>query len=113
VGGREAQVDHEALLEAKDETIQVMKEHLRLRAEEIHRRDVIISQLTQANAALAQRVPELEAPAGETASFQVHEDASGGPSRNGEGVGAPPTDRKPQNGFGAREPWYRRWWFGG
>jgi hypothetical protein len=61
-GGREAQVDHEALLEAKDETIRILEEQLRLRAEEIQRRDVIISQLTQANAALAARVPELEAP---------------------------------------------------
>jgi len=33
-----------------------------LRAEEIQRRDLIIRQLTQANAALAARVPELEAP---------------------------------------------------
>ena len=61
-GGREAQVDREALLEAKDETIRVLEEQLSLRAEEIQRRDVIISQLTQANTALAQRVPELEAP---------------------------------------------------
>jgi hypothetical protein len=53
-----------ALLFAKDETIRLLEEQLRLRAEEIQRRDVIISQLTQANAALAQRVPELEAPAG-------------------------------------------------
>ena len=61
-GGREAQVNGGALLEAKDETIRLLEEQLRLRAEEIQRRDVIISQLTQANAALAQRVPELKAP---------------------------------------------------
>jgi hypothetical protein len=61
-GGHEAQVDREALLEAKDETIRILEEQLRLRGEEIQRRDVIISQLTQANAALAARVPELEAP---------------------------------------------------
>jgi hypothetical protein len=61
-GGREAQVDGGALLEAKDETIAILRDQLRLRAEEIQRRDVIISQLTQANAALALRVPELEAP---------------------------------------------------
>jgi hypothetical protein len=112
-GGREAQVDREALLEAKDETIRVMKEQLRLRAEEIHRRDVIISQLTQANAALAQRVPELEAPAGESAPSQTHEDGEGGPSRNGEGGVAAPVNRESQNGpGGVRAPWYRRW-FGG
>src|SRR5215213_4670305 len=60
--GREAQLDGGALLEAKDETIAILRDQLRLRAEEIQRRDVIISQLTQANAALAQRVPELEGP---------------------------------------------------
>jgi hypothetical protein len=59
-GGREAQVDGGSLLEAKDETIAILRDQLRLRAEEIQRRDVIVSQLTQANAALAQRVPELE-----------------------------------------------------
>jgi len=58
-GGREAQVDREALLEAKEETIRILEEQLKLRAEEIQRRDVIISQLTQANAALSARVPEL------------------------------------------------------
>ena len=61
-GGREAQVNGGALLEAKEETIRLLEEQLRLRAEEIQRRDVIISQLTQANAALAQRVPKLDAP---------------------------------------------------
>jgi len=109
-GGREAQVDREALLEAKDETIRVLEEQLRLRAEEIHRRDVIISQLTQANAALAQRVPELEAPVGEPASSQTHEDGAGAPLRDGEGVGATPVDQKPQNGSeSVREPWWKRW----
>ncbi len=51
----QSQVDQKALLHAKEETIRVLEEQLRLRAEEIQRRDVIISRLTQANAALAQR----------------------------------------------------------
>jgi excisionase family DNA binding protein len=51
-----------ALISAKNETIRVLEEQLRLRAEEIQRRDVIISQLTRANSALAARVPELESP---------------------------------------------------
>jgi hypothetical protein len=110
-GGRESQVDREALLEAKDATIRVLEDQLRLRAEEIHRRDVIISQLTQANAALAQRVPELEAPAREPSSSQGRENAAGGPSPDGKGVGAVPVDRESQqNGSdGVREPWWRRW----
>ena len=68
--GREVQVDREALLEAKEETIRILEEQLRLRAEEIQRRDVIISQLTQANTTLVARVPKLEAPAREPASAQ-------------------------------------------
>jgi hypothetical protein len=39
-----------------------LRDQLGLRAEEIQRRDLIIGQLTQANAALAARVPELETP---------------------------------------------------
>jgi hypothetical protein len=51
----QSQVDQKALLHAKEETIRVLEEQLRLRAEEIQRRDVIISRLTRANAALVQR----------------------------------------------------------
>ncbi len=113
-GGRTPQVDREALLEAKDETIRVLEDQLRLRAEEIHRRDVIISQLTQANAALAQRVPELEAPAQEPVSSEGRENAAGGPSPDGVGVvGAAPGDRDRESqqdvSEGVREPWWRRW----
>jgi hypothetical protein len=81
-GGHEPQVDHEPLVEAKDETIRILEEQLRLRAEEIQRRDVIISQLTQANAALAARVPELEAPVTSPSSPQ---ESSGGPPNPGRG----------------------------
>ena len=98
-GGREAQVDREALLEAKDETISILRDQLRLRAEEIQRRDVIISQLTQANAALAARVPELEAA-------ESYEDGSEEPAV------ATPTPAQgttgAQNGS-ERVSWWRRW----
>ena len=99
-GGREAQVNGGALLEAKDETIRLLEEQLRLRAEEIQRRDVIISQLTQANAALAQRVPELEAP-------ERSEDASerAEPRSNTEGPHA-----VPERPFTDEEPRRRSWW---
>jgi hypothetical protein len=114
-GGREAQVDREALLEAKDETIRVLEEQLRLRAEEIQRRDVIISQLTQANAALAQRVPELEAP--QERSPDATRGGTGGASREGtpqaqegtqEGSERPrDTAEFPMRGSLTR-PWWRR-----
>ena len=51
-----------ALLESKDETISILRDQLREEREARRRADTIIAQLTQANAALAARVPELEAP---------------------------------------------------
>jgi hypothetical protein len=98
-GGREAQVDREALLEAKDETIGLLRDQLRLRAEEIQRRDVIISQLTQANAALAARVPELEPPSEARESPQTVEEAT-------ERAEPRPATEGAQEGV--QRPWWRR-----
>jgi hypothetical protein len=75
-GGREAQVDREELLEAKDETIRLLEEQLRLRGEEIQRRDVIISQLTQATSNLTDRLRELEAPPASQEGLQSREEAA-------------------------------------
>jgi hypothetical protein len=105
--GREAQVEEDgALVEALRDQVTYLKEQLDIRTEELreHRRLL---------AGLIERVPELEAPAGEPAFSQTHEDAAGVTPRNGEGVKTTPVDREPQNGSeGVREPWYRRW-FGG
>ena len=111
---REAQVDREALLEAKDETIRILEEQLRLCAEEIQRRDVIISQLTQANAALAARVPELEAA-------ESREEGDQGAAEGGVRVGYPAGDtghtegsERPRDtaefpaGGTLTRPWWRR-----
>jgi hypothetical protein len=98
-GGREAQVDREALLEAKDETISILHDQLRLRAEEIQRRDVIISQLTQANAALASRVPELEAAESREDAAEEPAEATPAPGQGTTGA---------QNGS-ERVSWWRRW----
>ena len=99
-GGREAQVDREALLESKDETISILREQLRLRAEEIQRRDVIISQLTQANAALAARVPELEAAESHKEAAEAAEAVEEEPER---------AEARPTTG-GAQERLQRPWW---
>jgi len=105
--GREAQVEEDgALVEALRDQVTYLKEQLDIRTEELreHRRLL---------AGLIERVPELEAPAGEPASSQTHEDAARVTPRNGEWVSTTPVDREPQNGSeGVREPWYRRW-FGG
>jgi hypothetical protein len=108
--GREAQVDGRALLEAKDETIALLQDQLRLRAEEIQRRDVIISQLTQATSNLTDRLRELEAPVPQPAPAQ---EPPGGP----ESVVEEPERAGPRlGGVGAQEGSERPWWrrmFGG
>src|SRR5215217_5297190 len=101
-GGREAQVDREALLEAKDETISILRDQLRLRAEEIQRRDVIISQLTQANAALAARVPELEAA---EASEDHTESVAEGQAVHGRTSPPPASTDEPRS---SEKSWWRR-----
>jgi hypothetical protein len=106
-GGREAQVDREALLEAKEETIRTLREQLEAerRANEENRRLL---------AALIQRVPELEAP----------QEPPGGPERAAEGperaerpaTGGPqnaserPRDTAefPVRGGSLTRPWWRR-----
>jgi hypothetical protein len=113
-GGREAQVDREALLEAKEETIRILQEQLRLRAEEIQRRDVIISQLTQANAALTARVPELEAPSTAEPTSGTREDAVTAAPEPGrvEEPQVPLEGATPEEPAQKRRSWWRRM-FGG
>jgi|SRR5215204_3309937 len=101
-GGREAQVDREALLESKDETISILREQLRLRAEEIQRRDVIISQLTQANAALAARVPELEAAESHEEAAEAAETVEHEPERESHSATVEAQE-------GTQRPWWQRW----
>jgi hypothetical protein len=50
------------LIKTKDETILILQDQLQEEREARRRADTIIAQLTQANAALAQRLPELQAP---------------------------------------------------
>jgi hypothetical protein len=60
--GREAQVDGGPLVEDLREQVQYLRSILDEEREARRRADMIIAQLTQANAALAAKVPELEAP---------------------------------------------------
>jgi excisionase family DNA binding protein len=88
-----------ALISAKDETISVLSEQLESEREARRRADTIIAQLTQANAALAARVPELEAPQKPPEAAETVEDE---PER---------TDSAPAWGGveeGAQRPWWRR-----
>jgi hypothetical protein len=90
----ESQVDREALLEAKEETIRTLREQLEAerRANEENRRLL---------AALIQRVPELEAP----------QEPPGGPQSAGAGSNredAPPAGDGAQGGAEPRSSWWRR-----
>jgi hypothetical protein len=99
----ESQVDSGALVESLQDQIAFLRTQLDVRAEEIQRRDVIISQLTQANAALAARVPELEAA-------QEHSEHAEEPAEGA--VRASPTSTDTSAQEGAQLPWWRRM-FGG
>jgi excisionase family DNA binding protein len=61
----EASDPADGLIAAKDETIRILHKQLAEEREARRRADTIIAQIAQANAALAARVPELEAPPAE------------------------------------------------
>ena len=61
--GHEAQVDGGPLVEDLREQVHYLRSILNEEREARRRADMIIAQLTQANAALAAKVPELESPA--------------------------------------------------
>lgn len=65
-----------ALISAKDETIRVLSEQLGSERDARRRADTIIAQLTQANASLAARVPELDAPAESPSEWAADEEAA-------------------------------------
>jgi len=95
----ESQVESGALIENLQDQVAYLRSQLDVRAEEIQRRDVIISQLTQANAALAARVPELEAA-------ESHEDAA---QDAAEPVArASHSTAGPSAQEGVQRPWWRR-----
>ena len=106
----ESQVDHEPLVEELRDRVRFLERELDRRSLEAERYQQIVAGLATANANLTDRLKVLEAPASEPASSQTHEDGTGGPTQGGEGGGATPADRKPQNGSeSVREPWWKRW----
>ncbi len=92
-----------SLISAKDETIRVLREQLEAEREARRRADTIIAQLTQANAVLASRIPELE-PAREAPSE---------PRKSAENA-RETTETTPLPADAHHEedtdrPWWRRW----
>ena len=70
--GREAQVDSEALVESLQDQVHYLRSVLNEERDARRRADTIIAQLTQANAVLSSRVPELPpAPSQEPSKLTV------------------------------------------
>jgi hypothetical protein len=113
-GGREAQVDGGPLVEVLSDQVAYLRSQLDQEREARRRADTIIAQLTQANAALAQRVPELTAAqeppgAAETAgggSEMAEPQSNAGGARGGP-ERPPDTAEWPVRG-GLQRPWWRR-----
>jgi hypothetical protein len=79
--GREAQVDGEALVEVLQDHISDLRIQLEAEREARRRADTIIAQLTQANAALAAKVPELEAAESHEEAAEAAETVENEPER--------------------------------
>ncbi|HEY6711883.1 MAG TPA: hypothetical protein VI055_06395 [Rubrobacter sp.] len=97
--GREAQVESGALVEVLQDHITDLRTQLEAEREARRRADTIIAQLTQANAALAARVPELEAA-------ESHEETAEGAAEETER--AEPHSNVVEAQEGAVRPWWRR-----
>jgi hypothetical protein len=89
------------LIAAKDEALHDLRDQLEHMRRESERKDAIIMQMAQANAALAAQVPELEAPRDERESSVRDEGASYGTS-----------PQEAEESLHRRSSWWRRL-FGG
>jgi excisionase family DNA binding protein len=98
-----------ALISAKDETIRVLSEQLESEREARRRADTIIAQLTQANAALAARVPELEAS---QEASQEPPEAPEAAEEHPKGAEQQPPSSTGEAQSKEQRPWWRRM-FGG
>jgi hypothetical protein len=103
----------EALISAKDETIRVLSEQLEAEREARRRADTIIAQLTQANAALAARMPELEASSDPPGAPKAADEQQGRgrrphPDATEAQEGSEPRPAAPGAQEAARRPWWRR-----
>lgn len=94
--GREAHGEAPALVEVLTEQAAYLRGQLAEEREARRRADTIIAQLTQANAALSSRVPELEPPTRSPAEWAADEEAA----REDAGMSTRPDAQ--------RQSWWRR-----
>jgi len=96
--------DRDLLYEEMRSRISYLEAQVEAEREARRRADTIIAQLSQANAALAARVPELEAA-------QSREEAAQEPAEPAQGAATPghqPTDAAPHSASSQQRPWWRR-----
>ncbi len=91
------------LVENLQEQVRYLREVLNEERDARRRADTIIAQLTQANAFLARRVPELEAPSEQRESPQTAAEASGGAEQQPR-----PATEESQEAAEQRSGWWRR-----
>jgi hypothetical protein len=95
-----SEADRDELVGELRDRVRSLERRLDEERESRRRADTIIAQLTQANAALAARVPELEAPQEPTEAAETVEEAPEGTEPRSGTLG-------PQEGA-QRRPWWRR-----
>lgn len=106
-----ADADPNALVEDLRDQVAYLRGQLDVRAEEIRRRDIIVSQLTQATSNLSDRLRELDAPTDRPASPEPSEEPAEEPAGEAPGP-APPADVAEAPAASERVGWWRRM-FGG
>ncbi len=92
----------EELVESLSDQVAYMREQLAEEREARRRADTIIAQLSQANAALARRVPEIEARVTDAT------EATGGASESGEGAPYGTSPQEAQDSLQRRSSWWRK-----
>jgi hypothetical protein len=95
----ESVTDRDALLASKDRIISILENQLSEEREARRRADTIIAQLSQANAALAARVPQLEAPQEPSEAAETADEQQGSEPHFATVESQEPVQRR---------PWWRR-----
>jgi hypothetical protein len=120
VTARDATMDvsYDAFIVGLQEQVSYLRSILQEERDARRRADTIIAQLSQANAALAQRVPELQAPQRreEVARETAEDDAAGVHEEDGTGDPRDPARPRDTAEFPVRGSLTRPWWrraFGG
>lgn len=103
----QSQGARDELVDQMRERIDDLREQLEGEREARRRADTIIAQLTQANATLASRIPELEAPPQPQDQHEPNAEGAESPAE-GAASGTPPPGSEGSSEGDIRRPWWRR-----